>query len=116
MHWASKVVPFNNWGDLQFANIARKLRELSEQAHGNVILHISVDGIRGVDYKLSDVAHVLICYDVPNFAMFKQCCGRGARQFDKSANVEVIVKAGTKLARCRADQIENELDDLETGN
>ena len=48
--------------------------------------------------------------------MFKQCCGRGARAFDKTANVEVIVKAGTKLARCTAEQIENELDDLETGN
>ena len=48
--------------------------------------------------------------------MFKQCCGRGARAFDKTANVEVIVKAGTKLARCQPEQIENELDDLETGN
>ena len=74
--------------------------------HGFQVIHVSVDGVRGVDYNMQQTAYVIIGYNVPNLAMFRQCCGRGARHFNQVADVQFVLWENEPLAKARASDLE----------
>ena len=111
--WAKHVAVFNTWGEGIYQAIVHELLKLREPTSEKKILHISLDGIRGVDYRLGAPAHVIAAYDVPNITMLRQGGGRGARLFTDTCKLTLIIPSCSMLAPIKASQIEQYLSDNE---
>ena len=105
---------FNNFSGSNSANIMQMLRVLRELATETRIIHTTVIGGRGVDYKTNEPALVIIAKDPSNLSEYRQFAGRGCREVEKKADVEVIVKHDSLLANASCDSVETVLASLET--
>ena len=111
--WAQHVRVFNKWGEGVYQSVTHELLKLREPSSEKKILHISLDGIRGVDYRLGAPAHVVAAYNVPNITMLRQGGGRGARLFTDTCKLTLIICSTSMLASIKADQIETYLSNNE---
>ena len=89
------------------------LDKIRKPTTGKKVLHVSLQGIRGVDYRLGETAVVICAYNVGNITMLMQCGGRGARIFTDKCNMIMIVPESSMLAKVAANSIVSYLTNLE---
>ena len=62
---------------------------------------------------MNEPALVLIADDPGSLSDFRQACGRGCREVDKKADVELCVPQTSALSKCKATDVEKTLERLE---
>jgi hypothetical protein len=89
-----------------YANLRTGIRDLKDLQSEKKILHVSVDGGRGVDFAMNTPAHVLIIKDIQSLSEFRQFAGRGARKHSQTCQVFICVPHDGFLANMRADNVQ----------
>ena len=111
--WQNDVHVFNSWSEGAFEQVMLDLDKIRKPTTGKKVLHVSLQGIRGVDYRLGETAVVICAYNVANITMLMQCGGRGARIFTDKCNMIMIVPETSMLAKVAPNSIVSYLTNLE---
>ena len=108
--WKDKVMVFKNFKDLVlYSDLRTSIAHLKALQSEKRVLHVTMDGGRGVDFAMNSPALVIIIKDVRSLSEFRQLAGRGARKHSQTCKVFICVPHGGFLAGTSREQVETKL-------
>ena len=110
--WSSDVVQFPKFDADTFADTSTAVQELALPSPRFRVLHVSLEGIRGVDFAMEDNAHVIVLHDISGLSEFRQACGRGARKFHSPCTADLVVSSASFVQESWVEDIEARLASL----
>ena len=69
--WSSDVVLFPKFDADTFAETSQAVQDLAQPSPRFRVLHVSLEGLRGVDFAMEDNAHVIVYHDISGLSEFR---------------------------------------------